>query len=132
MYWLSKKKKLRRLKGAKFGEYGCSPYSLVFGQKTRTSAGEYHDLWLVFSPSLEFLTNYFAQSAHNFKALFLIGRTTLWQELMMKKTVSKLCIFDLMWFFRSWLLGTLPLEWLGFGFSVISISPYSSPITRCE
>ena len=46
-----------------------------------------------------FLTNCFAQSAHNFKVVFLIHRTTLWQEFMMqsKKTVSKTFTFNRTW-----------------------------------
>ena len=35
-----------------------------------------------------FLTNCFAQSAHNFKVIFLTDRTTLWQEFMMHHDIA--------------------------------------------
>ena len=39
--------------------------------------------WLDFPQFCVFLTNCFMQSAYNFKVVFLIERTTLWQEFMM-------------------------------------------------
>ena len=88
--------------------------------------------WLLFSQSFEFLTNCFAQSAHNFKAVLLIDRTTLWQEFMMYHAIAieennkqNLLIWpNLTCFFRSWPFWTLPLGWLGFGFIVIDMQPW--------
>ena len=56
--------------------------------------------WLVFLQSCAFLTNFYTWSTHNFNVVFLIDRTTLWQEficttqLQLKKTVNKTFIFD--------------------------------------
>ena len=44
--------------------------------------------WLVFPQFCAFLTNYFAQSAHNFKIVFLIERTTLRQIFMMHHAIA--------------------------------------------
>ena len=44
--------------------------------------------WLIFPQLCRFLTNCFTQSPHNFKAVFLIDRTTLWQELFMHHAIA--------------------------------------------
>ena len=44
--------------------------------------------WLVFPQIYALLTNCFAQSAHNFKSVFLINRTTLWQAFMMQHAIA--------------------------------------------
>ena len=44
--------------------------------------------WLVFPQFCAFLTNCFTQPAHNFKVVFLIDRTTLWQEFMMHHIIA--------------------------------------------
>ena len=46
------------------------------------------NLWLIFPQFCAFLMNSFAQSAHNFKVVFIIDRTTLWQELMMHHVIA--------------------------------------------
>ena len=81
--------------------------------------------WLVYPQFCAFLANCFAQSTHNFKVIFLIDRTTLWQEFMMHYAIAieenseqNLHIWPkLTSYFRSW----LSLGWLGFGFNVIGI-----------
>ena len=43
---------------------------------------------LAFPQSCVFLTNYFKQSVLNFKVVFLINRTTLWQEFIMHLAIA--------------------------------------------
>ena len=84
--------------------------------------------WLVIPQFCAFLTNCLAQSAHNFKTVCLIDRTTLWQKFMMHHTIAleenseqNLHIWpNLTWFFR-FCFWMLPLGWLGCGFHVIAI-----------
>ena len=88
--------------------------------------------WLVFTQFCAFLTNSFAQSAHNFQIIFRIDRTTLWQKFIMHHAIAieenseqNLHIWrNLMCFFRPWLFWTLALGWLGFSFNVIGIHPW--------
>ena len=88
----------------------------------------YHDAKSTISFST-ILTNCFAQSALNFKVVFIIDRTTLWQEFMMHHAIAieenseqNLHIWpNLICFFRSWLFWTLPLQWFDFGFNVVAI-----------
>ena len=59
-----------------------------------------HNPWLAFPQFFAFLTNCFMQSAHNFKVVFIIDRTTLWQEFVMHHaiaTMSKTFTFYLSW-----------------------------------
>ena len=64
-----------------------------------------------------FLADCFAQIAHNLQVIFLIDRTTLWQELMMHHApaIEENCEQNLhvrpnlARFFRSWLMRQLPL-----------------------
>ena len=42
---------------------------------------------LVYPQFFVFLTNCFAQSPHNLKVVFLIDRTTLWQEFMIHHAI---------------------------------------------
>ena len=70
-----------------------------------------------------------AQSAHNFKRVFLIDSTTLWHEFMMHHAiaigVSKTFAFHRTWHaFLSWLFWSLPLGCIGFGFVVIAINSW--------
>ena len=79
-----------------------------------------------------YLVPFNAAPVTNFKVVFLIDRTTLWQEFMMHHAIAieensekNLYIWqNLMCFFRSWLFCTFPLEWLGFGFNIIPIHPW--------
>ena len=74
--------------------------------------------WLVFPQFCAFLANCLAQSAHNYKVVFHIDSTTLWQEFMMHHVIAyeensehKLHIWPyLICFFRSWLIRTLSLD----------------------
>ena len=85
--------------------------------------------WLIFQQFCAFLTNCFAQSAHNFKVVFLKDRTTLWRDFMMNHAIAikensgqNLHIWPkLTCFFRSWLFWMLPLGLLGFGVNVVAI-----------
>ena len=85
--------------------------------------------WLIFPQFYAYLTYCFAQLAHNFKVVFLIDHTTLWQEFMMHHTIAieenseqNLNIWpNLTCILRSRLFWTLPLGWLGFGFNIIAI-----------
>ena len=43
---------------------------------------------LVFPQFCAYLTNCLSQSAHNFQVVFLIDRTTLWQEFMMQHGIA--------------------------------------------
>ena len=70
-------------------------YDFVFGQKL-THKHRYVS-WCVImvqNPCLvvlqfcAFLMNCFVQSAHNFKVVFVIDRTALWQEFMMYHTIT--------------------------------------------
>ena len=78
--------------------------------------------------------NCFAQSAYNFKVIFLIDHTTLCQEFIMHHAIAieenseqNLYIWpNLMWFSRSWLFWKLLLRWLGFGFNVILVHTHDS------
>ena len=87
---------------------------------------------MVFLEFCAFQTNCVAQSTHNVKKAVLIDRTTLLQEFLKHHTIAieKNSEQNLhFWpnftcFFRSWLLWTLPLGWLGFGFIVIVIHPW--------
>ena len=79
-----------------------------------------------------YLVPFNAAPVTNFKVVFLIDRTTLWQEFMMHHAIAieensekNLYIWqNLMCFFRSWLFWTLPFRWLGFGFNIIPIHPW--------
>ena len=68
-------------------------YGFVFGQKLT-----YKHRCVSWCVSL---TNCFAQSAHNFKVVFLIVRTTLWQSWcttpLQSKTLSQTFTFDRTW-----------------------------------
>ena len=44
--------------------------------------------WLFFPQFCAFLTNCIKQSAHNFEAVFLIDRTTLWQEILVHHSIE--------------------------------------------
>ena len=85
-----------------------------------------HDCF--FHNSVRFSINCFTQSTHNFKVVFLIDRTTLWQEFMMHHAIEikenseqNFHIWpNLMCFSRSWFFWTLPLGWLCFDFNVIA------------
>ena len=111
-------------------------YGFVFGQKLTLKhqcvsrcVNMMPNPWLVFPQFCAFLTNFFAELAHNFKVVFLIDRTTLWQEFMMHQAIAikensgqNLHIWPkLTYFFRSWLFRTLPLGLLGFGVNVVAI-----------
>ena len=103
-----------------------------FWPKTHAQSSmlRYHGAWSMigFPQSCTFLKNFFA---HNFKIVFLIDRTTLWQEFRMHYAIAieenkeqNLHIWpNLMCFFRSCLFWTLPLGWLVFGFNVIALHP---------
>ena len=114
-------------------------YGFVFGQKLPRKHQcvswcviMVQNPWLIFPQFCAFLTNCLPQSAHNFKVLFLIDGTTLWQEFMMHHAIAveensdqNLHISpNLTCFFRSWLFSTLPLGWLFFNFNVIAIYPW--------
>ena len=79
--------------------------------------------WLIFPQFCTFLTKCLAQSAHNFKVVFLIDPTTLWQEFMMHHAIASeensqlnLHIWpNLTCFFLFRLFWALPLRWLEFG-----------------
>ena len=43
---------------------------------------------IIFPQSCAFLTNCFAQLKHNFKVVFLIKRTTLWQDFMIHHSIA--------------------------------------------
>ena len=83
---------------AKSGEYGGwlrHDYGFVFGQKlthkhrcVSCCVIMIRNLWLVFPQFCAFLTNCFVQSGPNFKLVFVIDRTTLWQELMMYHAIA--------------------------------------------
>ena len=76
--------------------------------------------WLVFPYLYVFLKNCFAQSAHNFKVVFFIDRTTFLQEFMMHWAIAiegkrKQNLHNwpnLAYFFRFWIFWTLSLGWL--------------------
>ena len=53
-------------------KHGCMSWCISMAQ----------NLWFVFPQFCAFPRNCFAQSAHNFKVVYLINRTTLWQEFM--------------------------------------------------
>ena len=83
-----------------------------------------------------FLTNWFAYSAHNFKVVLIIDRTTKnrwsWQEFIMhhdiaieKNSEQNLHIWsNLRCFFGCWHFWTLPLKWLCFVSNVLAIHPW--------
>ena len=113
-------------------------YGIVFGQKLTHKHRcvswcvlIMQNPWLGFPQFCAFLTNCLAQSAHNFKVVFLIDRTTLWPEFMLhhananeENSEKNLHILPkLKGFFRSWFFWMLPLGWHGFGFNVIAIHP---------
>ena len=100
-------------------DYGC-----VFGQKlmykhqcVNWCVIMVQKPWLSFPQFCEFRTNCFAQLALNFKVVFLIDRTTLWQEFMMHHAIAieenseqNLNIWpNLTCFVRSWISWTLSL-----------------------
>ena len=123
------------------GEYSVSSMiTLLFFSKTHIQASMcdrcvimLQNLLLIFSQFCVFLVNYFVKSAHNFKAVFLINYTTLWQEFIMhnaivvdKNSEQNSHVWpNLKSFFRSWLLYPFPLGWLSFGFNVRGIHPRS-------
>ena len=113
-------------------------YGFVFGQKLTLKhqcvsrcVNMMPNPWLVFPQFCAFLTNFFAELAHNFKVVFLIDRTTLWQEFMMHQAIAikensgqNLHIRpNLTSFFRSCLFWTLALGWLDFAFAT-SYDPF--------
>ena len=113
---------LRHGNGFAFGQNlihknGCLSWCVIIVQNPR----------LIFSKFCVFLTNCFAQSPHNFKVVFLIDCTILWQGLMMQHVIiieqnieKNLHIWsNLMYFFRSWLFWMLPLESFGFSFNAM-------------
>ena len=112
--------KWKKSAGAKCDEYsGWDMITVLFLAKNWFTS---IDMW-GFPQLCAFLTNCFAQSAHNFKVVFRNDRTTLWQEFMMHHAIA---IEEN----RSWLFWTLPLGWLGFGFNVIAI--HSWFVTSCD
>ena len=78
--------------------------------------------WLVFPQFYALLTNCFTQSVQNFKVVFLVDRTTFWQEFTIhhviaieEKSEQNLHIWpNLKCFFQSWLFWTLKFGWLDF------------------
>ena len=59
-------------------------WSKIRAQATMCEQGRYHAMPIFVLPQIRaFLADCFAQIAHNLQVIFLIDRSTLWQELMM-------------------------------------------------
>ena len=94
VFSFGKRKKSLGAKPVEYGGWLKHDYGFVFGQKLthKHRCVSYCVImlqipWLVFPQFCAFLTNCFAQSGHNYKLVFVIDRTTLWQEFMIQHAI---------------------------------------------
>ena len=86
--------KRKKSVAANSGKYGVWGIIMVLAKNSHTNRCVswciilVQNLWLVFPQFYALLTICFAQWAHNFKLVFLIDCTTLWQKFMMHQAIA--------------------------------------------